>query len=157
MVARGAAAPCAEVISAYCSSLLKIIVPEREKWWWWPSALGTIMWWLITYDLKLHLHHHQHLRAGESHKLMKDSRQRLSCSSLHTAVALACSSITSSPKKQPLNQPFKSLMRFYGPNLGLSNQNEHAELFKKEWLISLWAQAAYLMGELVPPAARDNP
>lgn len=56
MVARGAAAPWAEVITAYCSSLLKIIAPEREKWWWWPSALGTMVGWLIMYDLKLHLH-----------------------------------------------------------------------------------------------------
>lgn len=31
MVARGAAAPCAEVISAYCSSLSKIIAPEKEN------------------------------------------------------------------------------------------------------------------------------
>lgn len=60
MVAHGAAAPCAEVISAKCSSLLKIITPEREKWWWWPEDLGWwwggIPMWLTMYDLKHHLH-----------------------------------------------------------------------------------------------------
>lgn len=70
MVARGAAAPCTEVISASCSSLLKIIAPEREKLWWWPPALRTVVWWLIIYDLKHHHHHQQqHLGAEESHNL----------------------------------------------------------------------------------------
>lgn len=67
---------------------------------------------------------------------MGDSRQRPSCGSLHTGVALACSSITSSPEKQPLNQPFKSFMRLLGPNLGPSNQNEHGEPFKRSGLSS---------------------
>lgn len=57
MVARGVPAPCAEVISAKCSSLLKIITTEREKQWQWPEDLGMMVGWLTIHDLKHHLHH----------------------------------------------------------------------------------------------------
>lgn len=79
---------------------------------------------------------------------MEDSRQRPSCGSLHTGVALACSSITSSPEKQPLNQPFTSFMQLLGPNLGPSNQNEHGEPFKRSGFSSYEQRLVISWGSL---------
>lgn len=45
-------------------------------------------------------------------------------------VALTRSSTTSSPEKQPPNQPFQSFTWLCGPNLSLSNENKHAETCK---------------------------